>query len=134
MKNGEEYRVLVVDDDHFVRDLVSMVLRNLGFETIEAADGLEAYDLVQEKQPALIISDVLMPRADGISLCRRLRKDGNTTPFFFLTNADAAQSLRASRSRISGWLPKPMNPERLIPQLKRIISHVFDDQPLPEDQ
>ena len=114
-------RVLVVDDDFFVRDLVSTILRDLGCETLEAADGEEAFELTRRQHPALIISDVAMPKADGISLCRQLRQSGDQTPVVLLTNADAAASLRASSSRINGWLPKPTNPERLAVQLRRLV-------------
>src|SRR5215510_11872344 len=75
--------VLVVDDDEFIRDLVSSALRIAGFATSTAIGGREALDLISRDRPDLIVLDVGLPGVDGFEVCRRLRGEGDQTPVIF---------------------------------------------------
>ena len=65
--------VLVVDDEPIVRDVVVKYLENAGFDTLQAEDGLAAQELLEEKMPSAIVLDLMMPRMDGLQLCRWIR-------------------------------------------------------------
>jgi CheY-like chemotaxis protein len=65
--------VLVVDDEPMVRDVVVKYLENAGFETLEAQDGVAARELLEREMPAAIVLDMMMPRMDGLELCRWIR-------------------------------------------------------------
>jgi two-component system OmpR family response regulator len=84
-------RVLVVDDESNITELVSLGLRYEGFEVLSAADGRGALRAVREFEPALVILDVRMPDIDGFEVCRRMRADGIWVPVIFLTARDGGQ-------------------------------------------
>ena len=89
-------RVLVVDDEDYITDLVAVGLRFVGFEVETAADGREALAKVVTTRPDLVVLDIAMPGIDGIEVVERLRRDGVATPIVFLTARDApADRVRA---------------------------------------
>src|SRR5262249_34966865 len=79
-------KVLVVDDDPGIRDVVCFALQKAGFATMVAADGAQALAKFAADKPALVVLDILMPELDGVEVCRRLRADpkGRATPIVFL--------------------------------------------------
>ena len=101
-------RVLVVDDDDSIRDLVTTALTFVGFEVAEAASGQEALSVAPQFAADLIVLDVMMPGLDGFEVCRRLRADGDTTPVIFLTAKDAS----ATCSTGSASAPTTTSPSR----------------------
>jgi two-component system response regulator MprA len=80
--------VLVVDDEPAVRESLTNSLEFEGYEVVTASDGLEALDKAEAEKPDLVVLDVLMPRLDGLTACRRLRARGDTTPVLMLTARD----------------------------------------------
>jgi CheY-like chemotaxis protein len=84
---GQRPSILLVEDDPDLRLLIGEELEDAGYDVLAAADGLEALDIATHKAPALIISDVMMPRLDGIGLYHRLRDlpEVSGRPFIFLT-------------------------------------------------
>jgi CheY-like chemotaxis protein len=93
----KKLRVLVVDDDDSIKKLVLLALLHLplAIDIVMASDGVEALDVVEQQQPDLVISDVVMPRMDGLTLCQRLREDMRTAfvPIMMLT-ANTAEADR----------------------------------------
>src|SRR5690349_14633371 len=84
-----EARLLVVDDEPNIVELLSASLRFAGFEVETAAGGLEAVDAARSFRPDLLVLDVMMPGLDGFGVVRRLRQEGDRTPVLFLTAKDA---------------------------------------------
>ncbi|KJR44025.1 Signal transduction response regulator, receiver region domain protein [Candidatus Magnetoovum chiemensis] len=82
--------ILVVDDDLFIREMLSYVLKDAGFDVINAQDGQEALELCvkQPKDISLIVSDMLMPKMDGLELIDQLGKNNCTVPVILLTGED----------------------------------------------
>jgi two-component system OmpR family response regulator len=114
--------VLVVDDDEFIRDLVSSALRIAGFATSTAIGGREALDLISRDHPDLVVLDVGLPGVDGFEVCRRMRGDGDQTPVIFLTARDAAEE------RVSGftrggddYVTKPFSLEELVARVRAVL-------------
>src|SRR4029453_12163527 len=89
--------VLVVDDDEFIRDLVSSALRIAGFATSTAVGGREALDAIARDHPDLVVLDVGLPGVDGCEVCRRLPAEGAQTPVISPPAGDAAED------RVSGF-------------------------------
>jgi CheY-like chemotaxis protein len=87
MSHDSDSTVLVVDDTPDRLDLMSHVLKKAGYRVLAAHDGGEAYTVARREHPLLVISDVMMPRVDGIELCRRLRSDSElfTTPILLVS-------------------------------------------------
>jgi two-component system OmpR family response regulator len=114
--------VLVVDDDEFIRDLVSSALRIAGFATSTAVGGREALDAIARDHPDLVVLDVGLPGVDGFEVCRRLRTEGDQTPVIFLTARDAAED------RVSGftrggddYVTKPFSLEELVARVRAVL-------------
>ncbi|MBI5532410.1 MAG: response regulator transcription factor [Deltaproteobacteria bacterium] len=81
-------RILLIDDDPSLLDVLSMALEDAGYEVLTAADGASGLRSIQDKAPQLVVSDVNMPGVDGFALCRRLREAGNHVPLVLLTSRD----------------------------------------------
>ena len=114
-------KVLVVDDDPIVRDLLTNFLNRQGVESITAEDGEQALFLFDVHQPMLIVSDWNMPGIDGMELCRRIRSrsGGNHVHFIMLTmHADESQLSRAFDAGVDDFLPKPFNEVAMMCRLR----------------
>lgn len=116
--------VLVVDDDQFIRKLVATTLEDVSeFDLHEASDGVEALEVAQEKQPAIVFLDVDMPRMDGIDTCRRMRQDPltNHATIVMLTAAHGDQTERlAVEAGADMFLTKPFSPLELLRLVDRL--------------
>ncbi|MDG1481093.1 MAG: response regulator transcription factor [Myxococcota bacterium] len=82
-------RILLIDDDPALRDILSLALEDAGFDVVVAEDGHAGLAAMATADPAVVVSDVNMPRLDGFSLCRRLREGGSTVPVILLTSRDS---------------------------------------------
>jgi two-component system, OmpR family, response regulator len=115
-------RVLVVDDEHYITDLVSTALRYEGFQVTEARTGREALARVVESRPDLVVLDVMLPDFDGLEVTRRLRTDGIHVPVIFLTARDAAEDKVAGLT-VGGddYMSKPFSLDELIARARAIL-------------
>jgi DNA-binding response OmpR family regulator len=116
-------RILVVDDDTFLRMLVSIELPDC--ELLEADRAEEAYELARAEQPDAILIDVRLPDGDGIDLLRRLRRTGSlaTTPILIITAGhDEALRTEIMRAGADEYLPKPIEGTQLVQRLERLLS------------
>lgn len=113
--------VLIADDDKLTREGLATMLRSAGHSVIEAEDGQQAYEMIQERQPDLLISDVRMPNMDGISLVEHIRQNPTVqhVPIIVLTNDDAAYTVnRALAAGVTVYLSKSnLGPEELSQQV-----------------
>lgn len=113
-------KILVVDDSATVRQQLSMTLRDTGYEVIEATDGQEALEYLDSRhcEPFnVLITDLSMPRVDGIDLIRQVRRtDGfRFVPIIMLTTETEENKKQAGRAAgASGWVVKPFKPEQLL--------------------
>ncbi|MEN3316595.1 MAG: two-component system, OmpR family, response regulator [Acidimicrobiaceae bacterium] len=115
-------KILVVDDEEYIRDLVSSALRIAGYRSLTASDGSGALAATSANDPDLVILDVGLPGIDGFDVCRRLRADGDDTPVIFLTARDAEED------RVSGftkggddYLTKPFSLEELVARVRAVL-------------
>ena len=115
-------RILVIDDSPTVRYQVSLVLRQAGFDPIEARDGIEGLaTLAKTPGTAMIICDVNMPRMDGLEVVETLHKTGNQVPIVMLTTEGQPSLVeRAQNAGSKGWIVKPFRTEVLLAAVKRI--------------
>ena len=118
-------RILVADDDEFIRDLVSTALRFVGFEVELASDGTDACAKAATFLPELIVLDVMMPGIDGYEVCRRLRADGVNTPIVFLTAKDAVEDRLVGFTRGGDdYVTKPFSLEELVARIRAVLKRV----------
>ena len=115
-------RILVVDDEPAVREAVERALRLDGHEVLLAADGHEALDTLDARPPDAVVLDVLMPRVDGLELCRRMRRRGDRTPVLMLTARDAVSDRVAGLDAgADDYLIKPFALEELLARVRALL-------------
>jgi len=115
-------RILVVDDEPAVREAVDRALRLDGYATELAADGRQALDALAQAPPDAVVLDVLMPRLDGLEVCRRLRAAGDRTPVLILTARDAVPDrVRGLDAGADDYLVKPFALDELRARLRALL-------------
>lgn len=117
-------RILAVDDSPSMCDMVRIALTGAGFEVTQAMDGEEALTLARSHSFDLVLSDVNMPKMDGIALIRALRAEDayRHTPILMLTTDGSAERKREGKEAgATGWIVKPFNPEQLIATIKKVL-------------
>jgi two-component system OmpR family response regulator len=118
-------RVLVVDDEAYITDLIAVGLRFVGFEVDTAADGREALAKIASTRPDLVVLDIAMPGIGGIEVVERLRRDGVTTPVVFLTARDApGDRVKGLRVGADDYITKPFGLEELLARMEAILRRV----------
>ena len=116
--------ILTVDDSSTMRQMISFTLKGADFEVVEAGDGVEALEVAKGKKLALIITDVNMPRMDGITLVKELRAlpEFKFTPILVLTTeSDASMKMKGKEAGATGWIVKPFSPEKLMDVVNKVI-------------
>ena len=117
-------RILTVDDSSSMRQMVRFALQEGGFEVVEAADGEEALSFAKSQQVDLVITDINMPRMDGISLVKALRQlqTYRFTPILLLTTESAPEKKSEGKAAgASGWIVKPFSPDTLLKTVGQVI-------------
>jgi two-component system OmpR family response regulator len=121
---GAMQKILVVDDDPGIRDVVCFALQKAGFATTTAADGEQALKRFAADPPALVVLDILMPELDGVEVCRRLRGDarGRAVPIVFLSSKDDEVD-RIVGLEVGGddYVSKPFSPRELVARVRAIL-------------
>ena len=116
--------ILTVDDSSTMRQMITFTLKGGDFDVLEAGDGVEALEVAQGKKLALIITDVNMPRMDGITLVHRLRAlpEFKFTPILVLTTeSDASMKQKGKEAGATGWIVKPFSPEKLMDTVNKVL-------------
>ena len=116
--------ILVADDESHILHVVSLKLRNAGFNVITARDGQEALEMAQQKHPDLLITDYHMPQLSGLELCQRLKQDQQTRdiPAIMLTARGYHLEPRdTEESGILRMLSKPFSPRHLLSTVNEVL-------------
>jgi two-component system, OmpR family, response regulator len=117
-----EARALVVDDEEYIRDLVTSSLRLAGLSARAVPDGAQALAAVAADPPDVVILDVRMPGIDGFEVCRTLRADGNDVPIIFLTARDTADDRLSGFTRGGDdYVTKPFSLEELVARVRAVL-------------
>lgn len=117
-------RILVVDDEKDIRDLIVLNLTREGFDSLEAADGLEALKITLEERPDLIILDLMLPEMDGISVFRELKEDSRTLsiPVIMLTaRGKLEEKIGGLEVGADDYIVKPFSPRELMLRVRNLL-------------
>jgi len=127
-----EARLLVVDDEPNIVDLLATSLRFAGFEVATASNGSEALRVASSFKPDLLVLDVMMPGIDGFTVVRRLRQDGIGAPVVFLTAKDATED-KVTGLTLGGddYVTKPFSLEEVIARIRAVLRR-FAERPASE--
>ena len=125
-------KVLVVDDEESLVDMLTTALRFTGYDVTSEASGFDALRAIKESRPDMIVLDVNMPDLDGFEVCRRIRRDGIDSPVILLTARDAAEDLRTGFSHgADDYLTKPFSLEELSLRIEAILRRVQNSEDGP---
>ncbi|MCA4133818.1 response regulator transcription factor [Arthrobacter sp. M4] len=130
-KNGPEAKLLVVDDEPNIRELLSTSLRFAGFEVVAAANGRDALAAADQHSPDLAVLDVMLPDMDGFTVTRRLRAAGKHFPVLFLTAKDDTED-KVTGLTVGGddYVTKPFSLDEVVARIRAVLRRT---QPLEDD-
>jgi two-component system, OmpR family, response regulator len=117
-----EARLLVVDDEPSIRELLTASLRFAGFEVFPAADGAEALKLAEQHRPDLVVLDIMLPDLDGFTVTRKLRERGRDVPVVFLTARDDTND-KVTGLTVGGddYVTKPFSLEEVVARIRAVL-------------
>ncbi|WP_055669889.1 response regulator transcription factor [Desnuesiella massiliensis] len=114
-------KLLVVDDDPNIRELIVFFMKNEGFDVYEASDGLEALTKLESIKVDMVILDVMMPNMDGWKLCSELRKYYDIPLLMLTVNGETSQKVKGFQLGADDYLVKPFDPLELIVRVRALL-------------
>jgi DNA-binding response OmpR family regulator len=126
-------RVLVVDDEPTIRDVVVRYLRRDGYETLEAADGNRARELIETGEPNLVVLDVMLPGMDGLALCRWIRSRSSVPVILLTARADEVDRIVGLELGADDYVTKPFSPRELAARVRTVLRRLGPQSP-PEER
>jgi two-component system response regulator MprA len=123
-------RVLVADDDRAIRESLARALELEGYEVTTASDGAAALALIREREPDVIVLDLMMPNVDGLTACRVLRSEHDRTPILMLTaRTETSDRVAGLDAGADDYLPKPFDLDELLARLRALLRRARPDRP-----
>lgn len=117
----EQKKILIVDDDASIRDIIRIYVRNAGFAALEAENGEDAMKLVAEKQPDLIVLDLMMPKMDGVTFCLKLREHSMVPVLMLSARTEDMDKIHGLSIGADDYVTKPFNPLELMARIKALL-------------
>jgi DNA-binding response OmpR family regulator len=114
-------KILIVDDDLHIRELIKVFLSNEGFEVYEASDGVEALSKLEAVKVDMVILDIMMPNMDGWQLCRELRESYDIPLLMITAKGETNQKIRGFELGTDDYLVKPFDPLELVVRVKALL-------------
>jgi len=114
-------KIMVVDDDPYIRELVRVFLQREGFDIVEAADGQEALARLEHTPADLVVLDIMMPNMDGWELCRELRKMYDIPLLMLTAKGETSQKIKGFELGTDDYLVKPFEPAELVVRVKALL-------------
>lgn len=121
MNLNETSRILMVDDNYEIREVVNILLSGEGYLVEEASNGIQALDKIQKNNYDLVILDVMMPNMNGYQACKEIRKDSNTPILFLSARSQVEDKTLGFSSGGDDYLPKPFSYQELLSRVKALI-------------
>jgi DNA-binding response OmpR family regulator len=113
--------VLVVDDEPIVREVVVRYLRREGYETLEAADGLRARELLERHEPSLVVLDLMLPGTDGLELCRWIRSRSDLPVIMLTARGEESDRIVGLELGADDYVTKPFSPRELAVRVRAVL-------------
>jgi two-component system OmpR family response regulator len=128
-------RVLVVDDENSISELIATSLKFVGFDVRTAANGAQALQIAEEFKPHALILDVMLPDQNGFEVCRQLRSEGHNVGVLFLTAKDSVEDKIAGLT-IGGddYVTKPFSLEELVARLRALLRRTGATEVMPDEE
>jgi two-component system OmpR family response regulator len=114
-------KILVIDDDAHIREVVQFALEKAGLEVVEAGDGEKGVELFSRSKPDLVILDITMPEVDGLAVCREIRRNSDTPILFLSSRADEVDRIIGLEIGGDDYVTKPFSPRELVARVHVIL-------------
>ena len=124
-------KILIVDDDLELRELISFALRHAGYLVVKAADGNEALEVWEREQPDLAILDVNLPRLNGLEVCRRIRSESSMPIMMLTVRSSEEDQVEGLDTGADDYLTKPFSPRTLLARVRALLRRAEVDRPSP---
>ena len=118
-------KVLIVDDDEHIVELIKLYMDKEGFDTVTANNGKKAVELFKSEAPAIVILDVMMPRMDGWEVCRQIRKDSKVPIIMLTAKGEEMDELQGFECGADEYIAKPFSPKILTARVDAIIRRAY---------
>jgi DNA-binding response OmpR family regulator len=120
-------RILLVEDDPKTRTTVALYLEREGYEVATAADGVEALERARQREPHLVVLDLMLPRLDGLAVCRELRENG--TPAIIMVTARSTEEDKLTGLDLGAddYVTKPFSPRELMARVRAVLRRASED-------
>jgi DNA-binding response OmpR family regulator len=126
----EPLRILVVDDEPVVVEVVQRYLEREGFTVDTAGDGATALERFESRPPQLVVLDLMLPRLDGLEVCRRVRDAGSTPVIMLTARGEEIDRLAGFEVGADDYLAKPFSPRELVARVKAVLRRSYDERAL----
>lgn len=117
-------KILIVDDDPHIREVIVFTLEKSGMKTVQAANGTEALQVFATQNPDLLVLDISMPELDGIEVCKRLRKKSDTPILFLSSRDDEIDKIIGLEIGGDDYMTKPFSPRELMARINAILKRI----------
>jgi len=121
-------KILVVDDDQRIIDLVTLYLKKDGYQVLSAGDGQQALDLARHRRPDLVILDLLLPELDGMDVCHILRTESKVPIIMLTARAAEDDKLAGLELGADDYVTKPFSPRELVARVRAVLRRASDEQ------
>lgn len=121
------HKILVVDDDDALREMVGLVLSGAGYDPVFAADGLSAIEVFTESHPDLVLLDIMLPGQSGIEVCSQIRAQSGTPIIMLTAKGDTDDVVRGLEAGADDYVVKPHNGAELLARIKARLRPVVDE-------
>ena len=123
-RNG--YRILVADDDMNVHKSLNAYFKREGYQLLSAYDGEEAISLVRQARPDIVILDIMMPKQDGLMVCREIRKDSNIPIIMLSAKGEEFDKLLGLELGADDYITKPFSPREVLARIKAVLRRMHE--------
>ncbi len=120
------HKILIVDDDAHIRDVVNFALTQAGFATEQAPDGMQALACIKLTKPDLMVLDIMMPGIDGIEVCRRVRQNSRIPIVFLSSKEEEVDRILGLELGGDDYIIKPFSPRELVARIRAVLRRVED--------
>jgi len=120
-------KILIVDDEKNIVDIVKFNLNKEGFETIEAYDGKQALEMVERENPDLILLDIMLPEYDGFTVCKKIRQTLNTPIIMLTAREEEVDKVLGLELGADDYITKPFSPRELMARVKANLRRMSED-------
>jgi len=121
-------KILVVDDDGALAEMITIMLRSEGFDPHTAMSGLEALELLEQVSPDLVLLDVMLPGMDGIDVCSHIRRTSGVPIIMLTAKGDTGDVVKGLESGADDYVVKPFNPKELVARIRTRLRPAQDTQ------